>query len=156
MGVITWSPLPGGWLSGKWRKDADDLEPMAETRKRLTDRYDLSLPSGQRKLEAAETLAKLAEEAGLTLIEMAIAFVINRYRFAVAPPSPLPATVLGNVEQLESQLTAAEIELSDDVLDRVDEIVTPGTNINPARSGNSRVRRLGPASDRKPALPQIA
>jgi aryl-alcohol dehydrogenase-like predicted oxidoreductase len=44
MGVITWSPLSGGWLSGKWRKNADDLEPTSQARKRLTDRYDLSIP----------------------------------------------------------------------------------------------------------------
>src|SRR5271165_571632 len=44
MGVIPWSPLSGGWLSGKWRKNADDLEPTSEARKRLADRYDLSMP----------------------------------------------------------------------------------------------------------------
>ena len=129
MGVITWSPLSGGWLSGKWRKNAADLEPMSEARKRLADRYDLSMPVNQRKLDAAEALAELAEEAGMSLIEMAIAFVINHPAVTAAIIGPR------TIEQLESQLPAAEIELSDEVLDRIDEIVTPGTNVNPADAG---------------------
>ena len=70
-----WSPLSGGWLSGKWRKGAEDLKPTSAARQRLAARYDLSLPENQRKLDAADALAQLADEAGLTLIEMAIAFV---------------------------------------------------------------------------------
>jgi aryl-alcohol dehydrogenase-like predicted oxidoreductase len=129
MGVITWSPLSGGWLSGKWRKNADDLEPTSEARKRLVDRYDLSMPANQRKLDAADALAQLADEAGMSLIEMAIAFVINHPAVTAAIIGPR------TMEQLESQLPAAEIKLSDDVLDRIDQIVTPGTNINPADGG---------------------
>jgi aryl-alcohol dehydrogenase-like predicted oxidoreductase len=129
MGVIPWSPLSGGWLSGKWRKNADDLEPMSEARKRLTDRYDLSLPVNQRKLDAADQLAQLAEEAGMSLIEMAIAFVINHPAVTAAIIGPR------TMEQLESQLPAADVTLSDDVLDRIDQIATPGTNINPADGG---------------------
>jgi aryl-alcohol dehydrogenase-like predicted oxidoreductase len=113
----------------KWRKNADDLEPMSEARKRLTDRYDLAMPVNQRKLDAAEQLAQLAEEAGMSLIEMAIAFVINHPAVTAAIIGPR------TMEQLESQLPAAEIPLSDDVLDRIDEIVLPGTNINPADGG---------------------
>src|SRR4051794_13474772 len=75
MGVIPWSPLAGGWLSGKWRKGA---EPPQSTRAdRLPARYDLSDPANQRKLDAADALAVLAEEAGMSLIQMALAFVIN-------------------------------------------------------------------------------
>ena len=129
MGVITWSPLSGGWLSGRWRKDADDLQPMSEARKRLVDRYDLSLPANRRKLEAAEALAQLAEETGMSLIEMAIAFAINHPAVTAAIIGPR------TMEQLESQLPAAALELSDDVLDRIDQIVAPGTNVNPADGG---------------------
>ena len=129
MGVITWSPLSGGWLSGKWRRNADHLEPMSDARRRLADRYDLSMPANQRKLDAAEALAQLAEGAGMSLIEMAIAFVINHPAVTAAIIGPR------TIEQLESQLPAADIKLSDSVLDRIDEIVTPGTNINPADSG---------------------
>ena len=127
MGTIPWSPLAGGWLSGRWRKDA---EPPASTRaERLPQRYDLSLPGNQRKLEAADALAQLAEEAGMTLIELAIAFVIRHPAVTAAIIGPR------TMDHLESQLPAAEVELSDDVLDRIDEIVPPGVNINPTDVG---------------------
>src|SRR5437868_11731824 len=75
MGVIPWSPLAGGWLSGRWRKGQ---EPPQSTRaQRLPQRYDLSLPENQRKLEAADALAQLADESGMTLIHMALAFVLS-------------------------------------------------------------------------------
>src|SRR5215217_4226621 len=75
MGVIPWSPLGGGWLSGRWRKGAD--APESTRAQRLPARYDLSDPANQRKLDAADALGRLADEAGLTLIQMALAFVIN-------------------------------------------------------------------------------
>jgi aryl-alcohol dehydrogenase-like predicted oxidoreductase len=127
MGVIPWSPLAGGWLSGKYRKDAD-----IETSRRaamIPSRYDMSLPGNQRKLEAADALAKVAEEAGMTLIEMAIAFVINHPAITAAIIGPR------TMEHLESQLRAADVKLSDDVLDKIDEIVPPGTNANQADTG---------------------
>ena len=129
MGVIPWSPLSGGWLAGRWRKDADNPTPTSPARQRLVERYDLSLPANQRKLDAAEALAQLAEEAGMSLIEMAIAFVTNHPAVTAAIIGPR------TMEQLESQLPAAEIKLSDDVLDRIDEIATPGVNINRADGG---------------------
>jgi aryl-alcohol dehydrogenase-like predicted oxidoreductase len=129
MGVISWSPLSGGWLSGRWRKNEDTPTPTSPARQRLADRYDLSLPANQRKLDAADQLAQLAAEAGMSLIEMAIAFVINHPAVTAAIIGPR------TLEQLESQLPAADLQLSDDILDRIDEIATPGTNINPADSG---------------------
>ena len=75
MGVIPWSPLAGGWLSGRYRVGED--APGSHRADRIPDRYDLSQPANQRKLEAADALARVAEEAGMTLIEMAIAFVIR-------------------------------------------------------------------------------
>ena len=127
MGVIPWSPLAGGWLSGRYRKDAE--LPDSHRAQRIPTRYDMSLPGNQRKLDAADGLAKLAEEAGLTLIEMALAFVMNHP--AVTAPIIGPRTM----EQLESQLPAAEVTLTDDVLDRIDELVPPGVNLNPADGG---------------------
>jgi len=129
MGVISWSPLAGGWLSGRYRKDADQATPFSAARQRLAERYDLSLPANQRKLEAAEALAQLAEEAGMSLIEMAIAFVINHPAVTAAIIGPR------TMEQLESQLPAADVVLDAALLDCVDEIVPPGTNINPADGG---------------------
>jgi aryl-alcohol dehydrogenase-like predicted oxidoreductase len=127
MGVIPWSPLAGGWLSGKWRKGRDT--PGSRRAERLPQRYDMSLPGNQRKLEATEQLAQLAEEAGISLIHMAIAFVIRHPAVTAAIVGPR------TMEHLESQLGAADVELSDDVLDRIDEIVPPGSLVNPSDTG---------------------
>jgi aryl-alcohol dehydrogenase-like predicted oxidoreductase len=127
MGVIPWSPLAGGWLTGRWRKGQD--APQTNRAQRMPARYDLSLPGNQRKLEAVEELVQLAEQAGLTLIEMAIAFTLSHP--AVSAPIIGPRTM----EQLESQLGAAEITLSKDVLDRIDEIVPPGVTLSPGDRG---------------------
>jgi aryl-alcohol dehydrogenase-like predicted oxidoreductase len=129
MGVIPWSPLSGGWLSGRWRKDADAPAPTSAARQRLTDRYDLSLPANQRKLDATEALAQLAEEAGMPLIDMAIAFVLNHPAVTAAIIGPR------TMEQLESQLPAADVVLDPALLDRIDAIVPPGVNVNPADGG---------------------
>jgi len=122
MGVIPWSPLAGGWLSGKWRKDAE--EPESSRRKRIPSRFDLSIPENQRKLEAADALARLADDAGLSLIHLAIAFVMKHP--AVTAPIIGPRTM----DQLESQIGAVDVQLSDELLDRIDEIVPPGTTFN--------------------------
>jgi aryl-alcohol dehydrogenase-like predicted oxidoreductase len=127
MGVIPWSPLAGGWLSGRWRKGQD--APQSTRAQRLPHRYDLSLPGNQRKLDAVDELAKLADEAGLSLIHLAIAFVMRHP--AVTAPIIGPRTM----EQLESQLGASEVELSDEILDRIDEVVPPGVNLNPEDQG---------------------
>jgi aryl-alcohol dehydrogenase-like predicted oxidoreductase len=127
MGVIPWSPLAGGWLSGRYRKGAE--LPKSLRAERIPSRYDMSLPGNQRKLEAADALAQLAEEAGMTLIEMALAFVIRHPAVTAAIIGPR------TIEHLESQLTAADVQLSDDVLDRIDEIVAPGLNLAEGDAG---------------------
>ncbi|HEX4805447.1 MAG TPA: aldo/keto reductase [Conexibacter sp.] len=127
MGVIPWSPLAGGWLSGRWRTGR--AAPGSTRAERIPARYDLSRPENQRKLEAAEALARLAEELGVTLIRLAIAFVLHHP--AVTAPIIGPRTM----EQLESQLGAEQVELSDETLDRIDAIVPPGTNFSRADAG---------------------
>jgi aryl-alcohol dehydrogenase-like predicted oxidoreductase len=127
MGVIPWSPLAGGWLSGRWRRGAGDL--TSRRAERLPGRYDLSIPANQAKLEAAEALAELAEQAGLSLIHLALAFVIRHPAVTAAIIGPR------TIEHLESQLGAADVELSHEILDRIDEIVPPGVNVNPADGG---------------------
>jgi aryl-alcohol dehydrogenase-like predicted oxidoreductase len=127
MGVIPWSPLAGGWLSGRYRKGQ---EPPQSTRaQRIPRRYDLSLPENQRKLEIADELARLAEEQGLTLIHLALAFVLQHPAVTAAIIGPR------TMEQLESQLGAVDVRLEDELLDRIDEIVPPGQNVNPADAG---------------------
>ena len=129
MGVIPYSPLAGGWLSGRYRKDADVTGPMSYARQRLANRFDMSLPENQRKLDAAEQLAELAHQAGMTLIQLAIAFVLRHPAVTAAIIGPR------TMDHLESQLDAADVELTGDVLDRIDEIVPPGINLNPADGG---------------------
>ncbi|MFF5977890.1 aldo/keto reductase [Streptomyces olindensis] len=127
MGVITYSPLAGGWLSGRWRRDAD-LPTPSPARQRLVDRFDMALPVNQRKLEATEALARVAEDAGMTLIGMAIAFALNHPAVTSALIGPR------TLQHLQTQLPAADVTLDAAVLDRIDELVTPGTVINPADS----------------------
>ena len=139
MGVIPWSPLAGGWLSGKFGAGKENVSRRAE---RLPARYDMSLAANQRKLEIVTTLSTLADEAGLTIIELALAFVLEHPAISAAIIGPR------TMEQLESQLSAPEIQLEPAVLDRIDEIVPPGTNVNPEDAGwapsiltNARKRR---------------
>jgi aryl-alcohol dehydrogenase-like predicted oxidoreductase len=127
MGVISWSPLAGGWLSGKWRTGAET--PTSSRAKLLPARYDLSLPVNQRKLEAADALGALADEAGTALVYLALAFVINHPAVTAAIIGPR------TMEQLDSQLGAVDLKLEDAILDRIDEIVAPGINIDPADVG---------------------
>ena len=140
LAVIPWSPLAGGWLSGAYRRGA---EPSSTRSSRIPARYDLSLPENQAKLDAADRLAVLAEQAGLTLIQLALAFVLRH------PTVTAPIIGPRTMDHLESQLAAAEVVLSDDVLDAIDEIVPPGTNFNQADAG-WRPPSLEPAERRRP------
>jgi aryl-alcohol dehydrogenase-like predicted oxidoreductase len=127
MGVIPWSPLAGGWLSGKYRKGGE--QPTGGRAARMPQRYDFSLPGNQKKLDVIEELDKLAAEAGIPLIHLALAFVINHPAVTAAIIGPR------TMEQLEGQLGADEVRLDDAVLDRIDELVPPGTNLNRADGG---------------------
>jgi aryl-alcohol dehydrogenase-like predicted oxidoreductase len=128
MGVIPWSPLAGGWLSGRYARGGET--PHASRRRQmLPQRFDMSLPANRRKLEAAHLLGDLAGESGMTLIEMALAFVTSHPAVTAAIIGPR------TMEQLESQLPALERRLDASVLDRIDEIVPPGTNVNPSDRG---------------------
>lgn len=122
MGTFTYSPLAGGWLSGRWRKGAAGTTTSAA---RPSVRFDMSVPANQRKLDMVEDLAQLAEQSGMTLIEMAIAFAINHPGVTSAIVGPR------TMEQLESYLPAAETALPADVLDRIDQVVAPGVTVNP-------------------------
>ena len=127
-GILSYSPLAGGWLSGRYRRD-EQAGPTSPARQRLANRFDLSLPENQRKLEAAEALARLAGQAGTSLIELAIAFVLRHPAITSAIIGPR------TMEHLQSQLPAAEVRLSEDVLDAIDRIVAPGVTLNPADDG---------------------
>jgi aryl-alcohol dehydrogenase-like predicted oxidoreductase len=127
MGVIVWSPLAGGWLSGKFRKG----KPVEKTGRaeRIPARFDESLPGNQRKYDAIEQLVPLAEKEGISLVEMAVAWVLEHPAVTSAIIGPRTP------EQLEGQLRAADIQLSEETLDAIDEIVAPGVTLNPADDG---------------------
>ncbi|MDT0438629.1 MULTISPECIES: aldo/keto reductase [Streptomyces] len=123
MGTLTYSPLAGGWLSGRYRMDSSTGPASAA---RPAARFDVHTPANRRKLEAAEQLALLAAEAGLTPIELAVAFVVNHPGVTSAIIGPR------TMKQLDAFLPALDVTLSADVLDRIDEIVAPGVTLNPA------------------------
>jgi aryl-alcohol dehydrogenase-like predicted oxidoreductase len=122
MGTLSYSPLAGGWLSGKWRKDT---APTPTSAARPGARFDMTSVANQQKLEVVDALAQVADDAGITLIELAIAFVINHPGITSAIIGPR------TMEQLDSQLTAADVTLSAEILDRIDELVAPGVTMNP-------------------------
>jgi aryl-alcohol dehydrogenase-like predicted oxidoreductase len=123
MGVLSYSPLTGGWLSGRWRKDTG--QQSSSRADRLPERFDLSQPANQRKLDAADQLAELADKTGITLIQLAIAFVLNHPAITSAIIGPR------TMEHFEGQLAAADVVLDPALLDHIDEIVAPGTTVNP-------------------------
>jgi aryl-alcohol dehydrogenase-like predicted oxidoreductase len=127
MGVISWGPLASGWLSGRYRLDAD--LPVSRRSERLPHRFDMSVPGNRLKLEAADRLAGLAAEAGMSLIHLALGFVLSHPAVTSAIIGPR------TMEHLESQIGAPVDGLSADLLDRIDEIVPPGTNLNPGDRG---------------------
>jgi aryl-alcohol dehydrogenase-like predicted oxidoreductase len=130
MGVIPWSPLAGGWLSGRYSKKGGDSPSSSRRAQMIPSRYDMSIPANRAKLAAAQALGELADGAGMSLIEMSLAFVTSHPAVTAAIIGPR------TTEQLESQLPALERSaLPGELLDRIDEIVAPGTNVNPADTG---------------------
>lgn len=127
LGVMVWAPLNRGWLSGKYVRGSDAADDSRA--KRQSDHFDFGTPWAERKLDAIDRLRPLAQQAGCSLVHLALAFTI-------AHPA-VTATIVGprTVEQLDSMLGAENVGLDDDVLDRIDEIVPPGTTINPVDRG---------------------
>ncbi|GAA4546487.1 aldo/keto reductase [Amycolatopsis samaneae] len=123
MGVLTWSPLASGWLSGRYTS-ASDVD-LTEGRKVLQQhKFDPAMPANAAKLAAVAELAKVAAELGRPLTHLALAFV--RAHPGVTSAIIGPRTP----EQLADLLAGADLVLDDDVLDRIDEIVPPGTDLN--------------------------
>ena len=120
MGILTYGPLSSGWLSG--RADPTRGHRSAGAGARV---FDQDLPANRAKLDVVRQLSELASEAGLALPHMATAFVL-------AHPA-VSAVLLGprTMEQLESSLAGVGTVLDGDLLDRIDAIVAPGTEINP-------------------------
>ncbi len=120
LAILPWSPLAGGWLAGS---------TTSRRAERLPQRYDRTLPANATKVQAVAKLRELADEAGLSLIHLALAFVLQHPAVTSAIIGPR------TFEHLESQLDAVKVTLTSDVLDRIDEIVPPGVTLNPADAG---------------------
>ncbi|MDQ6697781.1 MAG: aldo/keto reductase [Actinomycetota bacterium] len=127
MGVIPWSPLNGGMLTGRYRPG--EKAPSTGRAARMPDRFDPERPGVQRKLDLVPELEKLAADAGMPLTHMALAFTL-------AHPA-VSAAIIGprTMEQLEGLLGATEVALDDDTLDGIDALVPPGTNLNAGDAG---------------------
>ena len=149
MGVIAWSPLAGGWLTGRIRKDTD-VDMTTGRAQRLPLRFDPSLPGNAAKLAAVEELIKIAADAGCSLIHLALAFVI-------AHPA-VTSAIIGprTMDQLTDLLAGASVTLDDDVLDRIDQIVPPGVTLNPADAGWQPPALTDPATRRRPQATRAA
>ncbi len=149
MGVIAWSPLAGGWLTGRYRQDTG-VDMSSGRAQRLPQRFDPALPGNQAKLAAVEELIKIAADAGCSLTHLALAFV-------VAHPG-VTAAIIGprTMEQLTDLLAGAEVALDDEILDRIDQIVPPGTNLNPADAGWQPPSLTDPAARRRPPAARAA
>ena len=142
LAVIPWSPLAGGWLSGRYRKGG--VQPASSRAERQPARFDIGDPANTAKLEAAEALAVLAEQAGLTLIQLALGFVL-------AHPA-ITSAIIGprTLQQLESQLGSDQVVLSTDVLDQIDKIVPPGVTLSARDTGYTPESLTDPALRRRP------
>ena len=154
IGLLVWSPLNGGWLTGKYRRDT---APPPDSRAALVQgqwgehypilraRFDMSRPGLQRKLALVEDLLGVANAAGISLAQLALAFV-------QAHPA-VTSVVLGvrSLEQLRDLSKAADLRLSEDILNAIDKIVPPGELVEeadrgwilPWMSAEARRRRVG-------------
>ena len=116
MGILVWGPLGQGMLTGRVRKGQQTDLRRAHIFRHLGD---------ERRIDVVEQLIPLAEKAGLPLTHLAIAF-------AIAHPG-VTSAIIGphTMEQLDDLLAAADVTLADDILDQIDEIVPPGTDVGP-------------------------
>ncbi|MFF1407302.1 aldo/keto reductase [Streptomyces sp. NPDC058294] len=122
MGILVWSPLANGWLAGTVGRN----EPVTAHRANLAQQaFDLNEPVNQRKFDIIDALKEIASDAGLSLVELALGFVMAH---------PAVSTVLigpRTTEHLQHNLRAAEIELDAAILDRIDAVTEPGVDVAP-------------------------
>ncbi|MYT34181.1 MULTISPECIES: aldo/keto reductase [unclassified Streptomyces] len=143
MGVLTWSPLASGWLAGKFRASAG-LELNDFRRDLIPHKFDQNLPGNARKLEIVEELVKLAADSGHRLTHLALGFVLSHPAVTSAIIGPR------TVAQLDDLLGAVDVVLEDDVLDRIDQLVAPGTDLNPSDADHTPPALADAALRRRP------
>ncbi|MEU1048875.1 aryl-alcohol dehydrogenase-like predicted oxidoreductase [Streptomyces ambofaciens] len=140
LGVLVWSPLASGWLSGAVRAGREITTHRSAF---LPERFDTARPANRARLDAVEKLAAVADEAGLTLIQLALGFVTAHPAVTAALVGPR------TLDHLHSQLAAADTVLSDDVLDAIDAIVPPGTDLAAEEKLDATPALLDPALRRR-------
>ncbi|MEH0928413.1 aldo/keto reductase [Micromonospora sp. CPCC 205558] len=140
LGVLAWSPLASGWLSGAIRAGREITTSRSAV---LPARFDLSIPANQARLDAVERLVTVADEAGLTLIQLALGFV-------TAHPA-VTSAIIGprTMDHLHAQLAAADTVLTADVLDAIDAIVAPGVDLAAGEKFDTPPALLDPALRRR-------
>jgi aryl-alcohol dehydrogenase-like predicted oxidoreductase len=140
LGVLAWSPLASGWLSGAVREGREVTTSRSAF---MPQRFDLTIASNRARMDAVEKLATIAQEAGLTLIQLALGFV-------TAHPA-VTSAIIGprTLAHLESQLAAADTVLSPDVLDAIDGIVAPGTDLAADEKNDAPPALLNPGLRRR-------
>lgn len=143
MGVIVWSPLNGGWLTGRYRR-GEEIATDTGRPSRVPDRFDPNRPEVAAKLEAVEALAPVAAEAGIPLSHLALAFVLTHPAVTSAIIGPR------TMGQLTSLLAAADVALDDATLDGIDAVVAPGRTIDPTDLGWAVPELVQPWRRRRP------
>ncbi|WP_405138053.1 aldo/keto reductase [Nocardia sp. NBC_01388] len=140
LGVLVWSPLASGWLSGAIREGREITTSRSAF---MPQRFDTAVPANRAKLEAVEKLAVVAEGAGLSMIQLALGFV-------TAHPA-VTSAIIGprTMDHLHSQLAAADTALSADVLDAIDAIVAPGVDLAADEKSDTPPALLDPALRRR-------
>lgn len=143
MGVMVWSPLSKGMLTGKYRKGQP--QPDSPRAKYFTKQF-----SDERSLDSIEQLISLAQDAGLSITHMAMAFVM-------AHPG-VTSAILGprTMQHLDDLLAGAEVRLSEDVLDRIDQIVPPGVDVGLNEANYMPPALVRPELRRRPAAERAA
>jgi aryl-alcohol dehydrogenase-like predicted oxidoreductase len=140
LGVLAWSPLASGWLSGAVRAERAITTHRAEV---LPQRFDTAVPSNRARMDAVEALAAVADQAGLSMIQLALGFV-------TAHPGVTSAIVGPRTrEHLTGQLAAADTVLPADVLDAIDAIVAPGVDLAPEEKHDTPPSLLDPSLRRR-------
>ncbi|MEO8696550.1 MAG: aldo/keto reductase [Acidimicrobiales bacterium] len=124
MGVLTWSPLSGGWLTGKYRRDSP--APASSRGETNPEHFDGFNPL---KYDAVDALSHLAADAGVSLTHLALAWNVEHPAVTAALIGPRTE------EQIDDLLGAGDLRLDRDTLDRIDAIVAPGVDLNPADRG---------------------
>jgi len=141
MGILVWGPLAQGMLTGRIRKGQQTDLRRAALFKAFSDEH---------RLDAVEQLIPLAEKAGLPMTHLALAF-------AIAHPG-VTSAIIGphTMEQLDDLLAGADVALTDEILDQIDQIVPPGTDIGTLDQAYLPPALLDPGLRRRPANERTA